>query len=186
MSKLDPSLESKDLNLLSPLLQEGLAKLTKLCQAEGIELRVGCTVRGPAAQAKLWCRSRCVEELEVRRQLIGPRAPTLASLLKDEWAGVGPFVTEHLQSQSWHQWGEAADIYGVVAGKAIWDGSIVKPMANLARELGLWHSYWTKRWSPKFRHWHIQLNELETPFLVRGFLDSWEQAEVEMLKRFEL
>jgi peptidoglycan LD-endopeptidase CwlK len=113
-------------------------------------------------------------------------ASTMASYVRTEWAGLGPHVTEHLPGSSWHQWGEAADVFVLVGGRAIWDGSLVKPVADIAEEEGLYHSYKMKRWEPKRRHWHVQLRKEESPLLIRGFCDSWKDVEMAMLERFEV
>ena len=118
--------------------------------------------------------------------MIAHVAPKMAALLKPEYAGLGPQMTSHLPMQSWHQLGEALDVYAVVGGKAIWDGSTALAIAALAKEVGLPHSYNEKTWEVKSRHWHIQLRRKETPFMVRGLFDSWADAERVMLERFDL
>jgi hypothetical protein len=106
-------------------------------------------------------------------------------LFKPEYAGLGPPATEHLPGQSWHQWSEAADLFVEVGGRAVWEGSIVKPVAMLAAEEGLFHSANTDQWQPRRRQWHVQARKEDTPLYVRGFCDSWEDIEREMLKRYD-
>ena len=113
-------------------------------------------------------------------------APKMAALLKPEYAGLGPQMTSHLPMQSWHQLGEALDVYAVVGGKAIWEGSAARLIAEVCKEVGLYHSYNEKVWEPKSRHWHVQLRKKETPFMIRGLFDSWADAEAAMVVRFEL
>jgi hypothetical protein len=81
---------------------------------------------------------------------------------------------------------EAVDVYADVSGKAIWEGSTARLIAEICKEVGLAHSWNEKSWEPKSRHWHVQLSRKETPFLVRGLFDSWRDAERAMLERFEV
>jgi hypothetical protein len=147
---------------------------------------VGTTARGPEAQAKLWCRSRSMHDVDRARKLIFKRAPKLAAMLKDEWACFGPQATIHLPGQSWHQWGEAADVCAIVGGRAIWDGAVTKKIAEKCAAIGLRHSLLEKSWYGSYRHWHVQLSKEETPLMVRGLADSWAMVEEEMEKRFDI
>ena len=183
---LSPSLESRDVGLLVPELREKIALLGERCGYRGILVGIGTTVRGPDAQARLWCRSRTPEDVARRRQLIEKVAPRLASLLKEEYALFGPPATAHLPMQSWHQLGEAVDVCAIVGGKATWDGSAARLIASVAKEIGLAHSCNEKNWDPKSRHWHMQLRRQETPLMIRGLCDGWADVEREMLERFEV
>lgn len=187
MALLDPLLESRNLDALVPELSEKIAILAKSCLKSGIVLGIGCTVRGPEAQAKMWCRPRTPETVSSTRERLSAIAPKLASLLKDEYAGLGPYGSIRLPGESWHQWGEAVDVYGTIGGIASWDGSTQRVIANMCVSIGLFHSYeprWS--WKPISRHWHVQLRREETPLILRGFVDSWKQLETAMAKRFEL
>ena len=180
------SIESRDINFLVPLLRERVEQLTERCKSRGIVLGIGTTIRGPDIQARLWCRSRTPEDVKRRRDFISKSAPRIAALLKPEYAGLGPQMTSHPPMSSWHQVGEAVDVYVNVGGKAIWDGSTALAIAGLCKEIGLPHSYNEKTWEVKSRHWHVQLRRAETPFMVRGLFDSWADAERAMLEKFDL
>jgi hypothetical protein len=67
-----------------------------------------------------------------------------------------------------------------------WDGSTARLIAEVARNVGLFHGYLEKYLLPKSRHWHVQLRNRETPLMIRGFADSWADVEREMLARFTL
>lgn len=178
--------ESRGLENLNPKFVERLLGLTEACESIGFDLKVGCTLRTPDAQAQLWCRSRSNQEVSIRRQTLGSLAPRLASLLKDEYCGLGPEVTNHLPGESWHQWGEAADVYVLVGTVAAWDGSTVKHVAEAAKEVGLFHSYEYKGyWLPKRRNWHVQFRNTETPLRTTGFAPTWRLIEEEMVSRFK-
>lgn len=72
----------------------------------------------------------------------------------------------------------------VVGGRAIWEGTVVNKVANLATDIGLFHSLKLKMWEPKRRRWHVQLRKEDTPLYVKGLCDSWADVEQEMLRRF--
>lgn len=120
------------------------------------------------------------------RSLLEDDAPSLATLLTPEACGFGPIVTDYLPGQSWHQWGEAADLFTLVDGRAIWDGSPVRLIANLALDVGLYHSYAMKTWTRKSRHWHVQLRKPETPLMDRTICENWRDVEREMSLRYEI
>ena len=183
--KLPLNLESRSIHLLQEEFREKVVILAKKCLERGIELGIGTTLRSPDVQAKIWCRSRTLDDVERRKSAIYRAAPTIASLLKPEYAGLGPQLTSHMPMQSWHQLGEAVDVYSKIGTKAIWDGSAALLIATIAKEIGLPHSYNEKTWEVKSRHWHVQLRRKETPFLERGLFDSWTRAEEVMLERFD-
>ena len=114
-------------------------------------------------------------------------APKLASLLKDEYTCLGPqSVTPHLPGQSWHQFGEAADIAAVVGGKAVWTGSVAKKLAECCLLIDLRHGSNNVDWRPTSRHWHVQVNKRQTPLLVRGLFDTWGAIEAYLEERFDI
>jgi hypothetical protein len=88
---------------------------------------------------------------------------------------------------SWHQWGEAADVYMLVGGVAVWDGSLMKTVANIAQEVGLVHSAWVDRCEPRRRQWHVQFRKYDNPFIVSAKEhNDWTDLEREMTKRFDI
>ncbi len=181
---MDPSIESKDPKLLSDELQSKLAELQRILNSEQHDMRIGAGLRGPLAQAWLWCRSRSEEN--VKRwvdTLNNAGAQRIAALLRPEFAGLGPPCTDNLPGQSWHQWGEAVDVYFSFGGVTFWEGTIAKRCARVAGQLGLVHS---DSLLPRRRHWHLQLRKEVVPLLCRGFVDSWSQVEEEMVRRFDI
>jgi hypothetical protein len=182
---LSSQLESRSLELLVPELRAKVETLSRLCLAKGFELGIGCTVRGPEAQARLWCRSKTPEDVARRRDIVSKSAPLIASLLREEYCSLSPPGSTHLPGSSWHQWGEALDVYAKVKGMAIWEGHMQHLIADLAKQVGLFHSWNEKQWDPKSRHWHAQLRKFETPLMLRGMCDSLADVEREMLARFE-
>ena len=155
------------MSLLTSELRDKVELLRDHCKGRGFTLGISTTVRGPDVQARLWCRSLTPEDVARRRGFIASAAPRIAALLKPEYSALGPRMTAHLPGQSWHQLGEALDVYADLGGKAIWNGSIAHAVAEECKIVGLFHSY-------------------ETPFHVKGLFDSWRDAERAMLERFDL
>ena len=62
----------------------------------------------------------------------------------------------------------------------------METVAEYATKVGLRHSASELGWEPRNRKWHVQLHGVDSTFKMRGFLDSWPQAEEEMEKRFEI
>lgn len=121
----------------------------------------------------------------VRRAVIAAAAPAMASFLREEWAGFGPQLTRNLPGQSWHQYGEAADVFPVVGGKALWEGSLTKRISSLAVEAGLFTPASSVTWRRSLANrWHVQLRREETPLMVRGFCDSWADVDRMMVERY--
>lgn len=174
------------MSLLTSELRDKVELLRDHCKGRGFTLGISTTVRGPDVQARLWCRSLTPEDVARRRGFIASAAPRIAALLKPEYSALGPRMTAHLPGQSWHQLGEALDVYADLGGKAIWNGSIAHAVAEECKIVGLFHSFNEKAWEPRFRHWHVQLRRYETPFHVKGLFDSWRDAERAMLERFDL
>lgn len=183
MTKLPADIESRDVGTLTSAMGAKVADLLAACAKKNLKVVPYSCRRGPATQARLWCRSRTLEEVSVRRQLMfGAGAPTLASLLKDEWASLGRWSTNALPGQSWHQWGEACDCYIDVGGKAIWVSSQYDLVYGaIAKALGLTSgALWLKNKDPG----HVQLRS-GTPNSMGAGL-SWAEIEQEMLSQYNL
>ena len=183
---IDPSIESNDVLLLSEEMLSTFDRFRRACSLQPIGYRIGCTLRGPLVQARMWCRSRTREEVAERRSMIEQQAPKLAAMLRPEFACLGPQVTTHLPGQSWHNWGAAVDIAACVGGRLWWDGSAAKKLAMIAKEAGLHHYYFEAMWNRTGRAWHMQLSKHETPLQIRGLADSWADVEAEMARRFDI
>jgi len=181
---MDPETETRSLELLDPKFAARLGALLASCRERGIDLRVSTTLRGPEAQGRMWCRSRSEEEVALRRSVIAAAAPTMASYLREEWCGFGPQLTSNLPGQSWHQYGEAADVFAVVGGKALWEGSLMKRISALVAEAGIFTPATSLAWRRSLANrWHVQLRREETPLMVRGFCDSWVDVDRMMVEK---
>lgn len=166
-----------------PEFQEKVEQLIIRARRDNLDLRVGTGVRGPWAQGVLWSQARSLDEVQRRRKVLtSAGAPTMASYLRDESAGLGPQSPASLPGQSWHQWGEAADVYVIVGGLSVWAGSIAEKVHVLCKELKIVHAMDFPR---NRRRWHIQLREVENPLLIRGFCDGWADVEAAMAEKFQ-
>lgn len=154
--------------------------LLKACGRKRLDLTIFSARRGPEAQARMWCRSRTLLEVQSQRRLLElAEAPRLASLLKDEYASTGRWATDRLPGQSWHQWGEACDLFVEVGGKAAWiDGRLTTVCAPLVKDLGLESgATWARGRDPN----HVQFRREATPNLMEGGC-SWFDIEQTMRK----
>lgn len=180
---LPPTLDSRNVDLLVPEFRLRLVELLSQCSEAGAKMVPFFTLRGPATQGKLWCRSRSWAEASAQRTLLeGAGAPKLARYLKEEWCSTDRWATNALPGCSWHQWGEACDCFLEVQGRAAWQSSVYHNIyAMKARELGLESgALWPISKDPV----HVQLRKLSNPIGMDGF--SWELIESEMSKRFDL
>lgn len=79
----------------------------------GLNLHVVVYERSPWEQARLWRQSRSTFKVNQQKSILrAAGAPWIAQVLEDVGPQrEGPWRTNALPGQSWHQWGEAADVY---------------------------------------------------------------------------
>lgn len=112
---------SRRLSDLVAALRAPATTLIERCAARGVEVRVSATLRDPFEQARLWRQSRAIEEIRAKiRELTSAGAPFLAHCLQSVGPQSGRDVTGAPPGFSWHQWGEAMDVFWVVEGRAEW------------------------------------------------------------------
>jgi hypothetical protein len=179
---LSPTLESRDLSLLDEELQEKFAALRERCRLGGILLEVALTIRGPAAQARDWCRSRSVAEVAGTRNSLSGRCPTIASLLRDEYAAWGPQATDNLPGNDWHQWGQALDVFVDVGGTAVWSGSLHYVVNLIAEELGFFGMFGPRESAKRY---HLQLRRFRSVLSDRDFAGNWSGLEKRLLATYD-
>ncbi len=110
-----------DLKLLDPAFAAQVTVLLQKCRSQGFEMRPYAGLRSPIDQAKLWRQSRPIEEIKARIDAFDAAgAKFLASCLRKAGPQNGDHVTDAPPGYSWHQWGEAVDVFWVVDGKAQW------------------------------------------------------------------
>jgi peptidoglycan LD-endopeptidase CwlK len=168
-------------------LRDRVTALLDRCQAEGVEMRPFITLRTPLEQAKLWRQSRAREEIIQKiTELRAAGAAYLAGCIEAAGPQNGPHVTDAPPGFSWHQWGEAADCFWVVDGKAEWSTKRLvggrngyRRYASVAADLaltpgGLW---------PRFKDWpHVQLRPENSPGGVMTLTDM----DARLAERFPL
>ena len=182
----DPWATHRGLEFLDPKFEELLCELTEELLKKKLKLVVGAGLRGPAAQARIWCASRTASEVESRRtQLVAAGATKLASLLLTEWSAFGPVATCHLPGNSWHQWGMAADVAVDVGGVLVWSGSTMRDVGVVAECIGLRHFAMRTSWEAGGSRCHVQFPTSETPLNTQRFCPTWKQLEEEMLVRYD-
>ena len=159
-----------DLTLLVPEFRSSVETVIANCAARGIEMRAHGGLRTPFEQAKLWRQSRAIEEIEAEiAKLLAKGAEFLAHCLESVGPQQGKHVTNAVPGKSWHQWGEAADCFWVVDGKAVWSQKKVNGLngyhvyAEEAEALGLTAGgHW-----PNFKDWpHLQMRSASNAMSV--------------------
>ncbi len=174
-----------DIKLLDPAFAAKVTKLLQKCKSQGCEMRPYAGMRGPIDQAKLWRQSRPIEEIRKKIAAFDAAgAHFLASCLREAGPQNGGHVTDAPPGYSWHQWGEAVDVFWVVDGKAQWsartlvkgkNGYRVYAEAAAAMGLnagGLW---------PRLKDWpHVQLRAANSPSKALSLLqiDAAMQARL--------
>jgi hypothetical protein len=160
-----------DLTTLVPEFRTQVEAVIVKCAERGIEMRPHGALRTPLEQAKLWRQSRAIEEiLDEIASLRAKGADFLADCLESVGPQHGEHVTNAIPGKSWHQWGEAADCFWVLNGKAEW--STTKKVNGLngfhvyadeAESLGLTAG---GKWS-SFKDWpHVQLRSASNAMSV--------------------
>ena len=146
------------------------------CAGKGVELRVSATLRDPFEQARLWRQSRAIEEIKAKiKEFKLAGAPFLVHCLESVGPQSGRDVTGAPPGFSWHQFGEAMDVFWVVNGAAEWSTSKKVNGVNgyqlYAAEAGklgldaggLWKS--RKDWP------HVQLRAASSPATVLSVVE---------------
>ena len=152
------------------LLDSGFAikaqNLINLCDAQGFTMVPYCGLRTLTEEAKLWRQSRQTKEISQKIQsLIALNAPYLAQIIINVGPQPdGPWKTDTIPGLSWHNWGQAIDLYWQLPDGSInWDGKAqgYQVLGELATANGL-------KWGGDFTDpdWdHVQLNQQEIPDL---------------------
>lgn len=141
--------------IYSGLVPEFAAKLPVLegnCLARGITVKPYFGLRTPVEQTKLWCQSRLTSEIEQEYKILkASNCLYLVSCFDSVGIhGHGPWATNALPGQSWHQWGEAMDYMWIDHDKINWTVNKADPnngylvLEEEAKKLGLsdgldWH-----------------------------------------------
>jgi hypothetical protein len=116
---------------LATLCPEDAATVSRVlaaCAARGVVLRVTYAARSPQEQGRLWRQSRSASEVAAKiAALKAAGAPFLAACIEGAGPSSGPWATNALPGQSWHQWCGtspglyAIDVAWIVGGAVSWD-----------------------------------------------------------------
>ena len=170
---------------LNPDFATALDELVQKCLDRGAKVVPYTGLRTPWEQAKLWRQSRSTAMVKAKiADLRQAGADFLAQILEDVGAQpTGKKVTNAIPGYSWHQWGEAADSYWEVDGKANWSTTEIhngvngyKVYAEEATAMGMTAGgYWSIGDWP-----HVHYPKLDSPS------DKYSLLEInaEMEKRF--
>jgi len=102
-----------------------LHELIGNCLMAGVTMHPYFGLRHPRVQAKLWRQSRSAAEIaEGRAKLAAGNAPFLLKCLDDAGPSRGPWATNALPGESWHQYGEAMDCVWIRNGVEEWSADI--------------------------------------------------------------
>lgn len=174
-----------DLTPLVGAFRTKLERVLKRCKTEGYEMRPYMALRTTLEQAKLWRQSRSIEQINAKiAEFRAAGAPFLAASLVKAGPQNGDPVTNAAPGLSWHQWGEAADCFWLVDGKAEWSTKRLingrngyQVFANIAQAEGLTAG---GLWS-SFKDWpHVQLRKAGSPLPEM----TLAQVDAEMKRRF--
>lgn len=148
-------------------------RVIALAAAQGIGLVPYFGARSIEDQARLWRRSRSDNEaLEAVAMLNSAGASRLAAALVSVGPQQpGPWATNALPGASWHQFGQACDLYVERAGKACWNTADLgyAVLRDAAQAVGLTSGAGWKKPDPD----HIQASSYASP------LDSMSWAEID-------
>ncbi len=157
-------------------VEAALASLT----AEGLVFRPYFTLRDPVTQARLWRQSRSGA---VVRQTIGQlrdqRCDFIVACFERAGPSDGPWATNALPGQSWHQYGEAVDCFLEDAqGHAVWESRNYARFGAVGDAGGMW-------WGGHFGdndHWQNRRTEPPAAFgSLKEINDRLEQDWPDLL-----
>ena len=163
LETLDPAFRTK--------LEEALAEAKKA----GIRMTPYEMVRTPQSQGAIWRRSRTAVQVKLEAsRLVAAGAPFLADCILKAPATSGKWATNSVPGMSWHQWGQACDLFWEkVPGKAEWtDITGYAKFAEICKRRGLTHGYfWRSKDSP-----HVQMPAASKPDLPLPEIDKIMKA----------
>lgn len=167
---------SRDLSLLQPEFLTKLESAMAEAARQGVHMVPYETERDVWQQARLWRRSRTTAQVRQRvknLRLVG--AHFIADVIEQVGPQkTGPWATNALPGQSWHQWGLACDLYWDkngpdVPGGIEWnDLTGYRKFAEIAQKAGLTSGFfWQSRDAV-----HVQLPAQPKPVVTLAQLSK--------------
>lgn len=165
---------------LNPEFKHRLELLIQACADRGVIMKPYSLYRDPVEQGKLWRQSRPSWKVREKISFLRKRdAHFLADCLDRAGPTSGPHVTNAYGGLSWHNWGEAADCYWEINGRAVWDTEYLgdlngyKIYAELAGRFGLTSMGQLYGWD-----WvHVQLRPETSPAKLFNILEVNDHLE---------
>lgn len=159
---------------LNPEFKERLEALVDACAQRGVIMKPYSLYRDCVSQGKLWRQSRPSWKVRQKINWLEERgAYYLAECLDKAGPTSGPHVTNAYGGLSWHNFGEAADCYWEVDGRANWSTTEggnqngYSIYAALAERYGLTSLGYTAGWD-----WvHVQLRPESSPARLYDILE---------------
>jgi len=104
---------NKILSELEPAFSEALQRSIEQTEATyGVRMVPYMGIRDPYEQAALWRQSRGTYRIQKEiNSLKSSDAQYLAHVIETVGPKDGPWATNAIPGKSWHQWGQAADLY---------------------------------------------------------------------------
>ena len=169
---------SRSLDDLDPAFHLKIIQLLQNCATLHFELVPYFTLRTPQDQAVLWRQSR--GEAEIDQKIASLRAigaQWLSNVLAMAPQKTGPWATNGVPGNSWHQWALACDCYWQTPTGVQWnDGAGYTIYANEAVKLGLT----VGRDFSKPDIDHVQMPTQGAP----SDLYSWPDIDAQMREKF--
>jgi peptidoglycan LD-endopeptidase CwlK len=118
---------------LDPGFHDKLLLLEAACLDDGVTVRAYYGLRDPVEQGRLWRQSRSSADVEAAIDKLEQQgAPFLADCLAAAKSTTGPWATNALPGQSWHQFGEGMDYTWIVNGEVDWTVNLTDPKNGYA------------------------------------------------------
>jgi len=159
----------RDIGLLVPEMESRARDVKVVCEEEGVDLLIYCTIRTLAAQARAWRKSRRTSEIHAKTDSFLHAG---YDLFAQAIIGVGPqsgrigeHVTMAAPGETWHNYGEAFDSVPLIDGKiAEWNDHVGYSIYGAAcRKVGL---FWGGRWRSLSDSPHAQMRDVGNPLKI--------------------
>jgi hypothetical protein len=131
---------SADLSDLKPDFRAKVNAALAALAGEGLIFRPYFTLRDPVTQARLWRQSRSGDTVQQQIQdLRAQGCDFIVACFNKAGPADGPWATNALPGQSWHQYGEAVDCYLVDAGgQPNWESPKYARFGQVGDANGMW------------------------------------------------
>jgi hypothetical protein len=175
--KIDSAQNFRELKYLTDNFRPLVEKVIKNCAKRGVKLVPYSTLRGPMYQARQYVKGRSkillnsvIENLKLLKceNIYKPLEAAQLELPKNNKFSI---VTHSLPGESWHQYGEAVDMYVDKNGKDDWNNTAAyRIYQEEAEKLGLTSGGSFKRLKEPV---HCQLSPASKPNVAFHVINRW-------------